>query len=581
MNRRETMTEYEVVNRIRNLAWTVSGDYSLDIEVDTDGYRISKYIALYDAVKQGALSRYFDRGELVMYLMKKIFMGADGEQLMMLAQVCMDAAAYPKISRERAGIAEIRRKAFEAFLQETNVAVSFAQRLTLAYMTRVLHPESGWQEEAFRLVDSLEHTADTNTLIAVIDEIYNTFADAHFEEMFGTLEEVLAVTLEELAEAGYFDDLKTTPAEVAARSITTFSEWVKQGTERRETQGRGESIVTVTEQDLEKMQDYLEIHYGDSILSPQEQERMDRAVCTGAHEHCSIYMTRGALKKEFSDEPAFKAAQKVARYFREKNVDTYYHNRTYIRRNIAELTDLLKKALLRRNEREQERKDSGTLLVRELWKVGRTDETRLFLKEENKDTSDFVVDILIDASGSQRGRQGEIAMQAYIISEALSAVGLPFRVMSFSTFWEYTVLQLFRDYEDNWGENRNLFEYRAMANNRDGLAIRAACDGLSRRPEENKLLIVLSDGRPNNALKSRPNHRNPISYVGEYAVRDTAAEVRRARGMGINVMGIFTGEEEDLPAERKIYGNNFAFTRKIENFSRIVGRYLKKQLDEE
>ena len=582
MTHREKMTEYEVVNRIKNLAWTVSGDYSLDIEVDTDGYQISKYIALYDAVKQGALCKFFDRSSLTMYLIQKIFMGADAEQLMMLAQVCIDVAVYGRIASERAGICEVRKKAFAAFLQETNVAVSFAQRLTLAHMTRVLYPQSQWQEEAMKRVECLaEEDTDTHCIIRVIDEVYNTYADPHFEEMFGTLEEVLAVTAEDLAEAGYFDDLKNDTREVAGRSVTTFSDWVKQGTERRETTGRGQSIVTVTEEDLEKMQDYLQIHYGDSILSPQEQERLDRAVCTGMHEDCSIYMTRGLLKKEFSDEPAFKAARKVARYFREKNVDAYYHNRTFIRKNIAELTDLLKKALLRRSERELSRKDSGNLIVRELWKVGRTDETKLFLKEENKDTSAFVVDILIDASGSQRGRQGAIAMQAYIISQALSAVGLPFRVMSFSTFWEYTVLHLFREYEDGPGENRNLFEYRAMANNRDGLAIRAACDGLAKRPEENKLLIVLSDGRPNNALRNRPNHRNPVPYVGDYAVRDTAAEVRRARGQGISVMGIFTGDEEDLPAERKIYGNNFAFTRKIENFSRIVGRYLKKQLDED
>jgi len=582
MNERERMTEYEVVNRIKNLAWTVSGDYSLDIDVDIEGYRLSKYVALYDAVKQGALCKYFDRNALTMYLIKKIFMGADGEQLMMLTQVAADSAVYAKISAERAGIQEIRERAFSAFLKGDFVAGNFAQILTLAYMSAVVFPEkTRAMEDALGMVGELAYAEEIGEVISCIDRLYNTFVDRNFEAMFGTLEEVLAVTEEDLAEAGVFDDLKKTQETAVARSITTFSDWVKKNSETRESAVRGQSIVTVTEDDLEKMQQYLEVHYGDSILSPQEQERLDRAVCTGAHEDCSIYVTRGLLKKEYSDEPAFLAARKVAKYFKEKNIDTYYHNRTFIRKNIAELTDLLRKALLRRSEREQQRRDSGSLIVRELWKVGRTEETKLFLKEENKDSSAFVVDILIDASGSQRPRQGAIAMQAFIISEALSAVGLPFRVMSFSTFWEYTVLHLFREYEDGRGANRNLFDYRAMANNRDGLAIRAACEKLSGRPEENKLLIVLSDGRPNNAIKSRPNHRNPVPYVGDYAVRDTAAEVRRARGMGISVMGIFTGEEEDLPAERKIYGTNFAYTRKIENFSKIFGRYLKRQLDED
>lgn len=582
MTERERMTEYEVVNRVKNLAWTISGDYSLDIQVDVETYRHSKYAALYDAVKQGALSKYFDRSALTMYLIQKIYLGADADQLMQLAQVCVDAATYGKISAERAGIREIRRRSFGSFFRGNSAVGSFSQILTLTYMARELYPESPRAlEDALALVDTLTAAEDTREIIVVIDRLYNTFINKNFEELYGTLEDVLAVTEEELAEAGWFDELKKTREVSALNRVTSLSDWVQNSSEAREKTSGGTGIVTVTEDDLEKMQQYLEVHYGDSILSRQEQERLDRAVCTGVHEDCSIYMTRGLLKKEYSDEPAFKAAQKIARHFKEKNIDAYYHNRTFIRKNIAELTDLLKKALLRRSERELRRMDNGALIVRELWKVGRTEEDKLFLKEENKDSSAFVVDILIDASGSQRARQGAIAMQAFIISEALSAVGLPFRVMSFSTFWEYTVLHLFRDYEDGRGENRNLFDYRAMANNRDGLAIRAACEKLSKRHEQNKLLIVLSDGRPNNVLKNRPNHRNPTPYVGDYAVRDTAAEVRRARGQGISVMGIFTGEEQDLPAERRIYGTNFAYTRRIENFSHIVGRYLKKQLDEE
>ena len=51
----------EVENRIRNLMWTVSGDYELDTEPDVSSFFKSKYISIYDAVKQGAFSRYFDK----------------------------------------------------------------------------------------------------------------------------------------------------------------------------------------------------------------------------------------------------------------------------------------------------------------------------------------------------------------------------------------------------------------------------------------------------------------------------------------------------------------------------------------
>ena len=39
------------------------------------------------------------------------------------------------------------------------------------------------------------------------------------------------------------------------------------------------------------------------------------------------------------------------------------------------------------------------------------------------------------------------------------------------------------------------------------------------------------------------------------------------------------GEEKDLATEKKIFGKDFAYIRDISNFSKIVGRYLIKQLD--
>ena len=116
------------------------------------------------------------------------------------------------------------------------------------------------------------------------------------------------------------------------------------------------------------------------------------------------------------------------------------------------------------------------------------------------------------------------------------------------------------------------------ANNRDGLAIRAAAHSLSARREENKILIVLSDGTPNDIIVSKSKSRLRVQYCNDYAVKDTAREVYSLRSKGIAVMGIFAGEEEALPAEKQIFGNEFAYIRKISDFSNVVGRYLKEQL---
>ena len=44
--------------------------------------------------------------------------------------------------------------------------------------------------------------------------------------------------------------------------------------------------------------------------------------------------------------------------------------------------------------------------------------------------------------------------------------------------------------------------------------------------------------------------------------------------------GLAEGEEKDLEAEKKIFGRDFAYIRDISRFSRIVGSYLNKQIEE-
>ena len=155
----------------------------------------------------------------------------------------------------------------------------------------------------------------------------------------------------------------------------------------------------------------------------------------------------------------------------------------------------------------------------------------------------------------------------------------PHRVMSFCTFWDYTILHRFREYDDPRTANENIFNYVTSSNNRDGLAIRTAGQSLLARPEEKKILIILSDGKPYDVIVNRPNARNPQPYQGKYAVNDTATEVRRLRSQGVSVLGVFAGEEKELATEKKIFGKDFAYIRDIVNFSKIVGRYLTKQLD--
>ena len=145
----------------------------------------------------------------------------------------------------------------------------------------------------------------------------------------------------------------------------------------------------------------------------------------------------------------------------------------------------------------------------------------LFKRELLQDNSDFAVEVLIDASGSQQRRQSLVALQGFIISRALSLAQIPHRVTGFCTFGSYTILNEYRDYLDNSDADENIFEFYGSANNRDGLAIRAVADSLDKQPQENKILIVLSDGNPNDIIAANSRQKTEKHpYCLDFAVKD-------------------------------------------------------------
>ena len=579
---------FEIENRIRNLMWTISGDYDLDTKLDVASFHKSKYISIYDAIKQGAFSRFFDKDAFTLYLVKKVYLGADEMQLVQLGQLCVEMGCHGKIAQERPGVPDIRRKAFDAILDHDfdRLMHTYAGKIKAAVLREALtgsEPADGRILEPFRMLKKLETAESTDELIATADALYNKVIDPTFEKRVGGLERVLAVTMSELSGHDWKDFLEEEAAEDAWRryqrqladAMADLSE-KEQTSKEEEEERKGTGVICLDEEAVSKMNSYIELNYGRSYLSPLEQERLNRKICTGAHADCTLYFTDGIL----ANRVRVNAQSEYARRTLEINRRVYQQNRRVTRQNIEILTDLLKRALVARKEREYVIGEFGQILPNRLWNVGRTENRRLFVRENKNYNSDFVVEVLIDGSGSQRARQSQVALQAFIISEALSNVEIPHRMMSFCTFWDYTVMRRFREYEEGREANSRIFEFYGSSNNRDGLAVRAAAYGLLQRPEENKILIVLSDGRPNDIVVNRPNSRNPRPYFGDYGVKDTAFEVRRLRNAGVAVLGVFAGEEQDLQAERKIFGKDFAYIRDIRNFSNVVGRYLRKQLEE-
>ena len=580
----------ELENRIRNLLWTVSGDYKLDMKPDVSLFLRSKAIALYDGIKQGALARYYDKDMLGLYLVKKVFLQAGENELTFVAQLCIEEAIGDKICRERPGIRDMQKQCIEDILdQEFERMPDFRDlpgRLKVAVLRRRLtggdyHVEQKLQP-FMSFIEQAGKSQETMELIRVIDELYNLLIDPSFEKQHGTLEQVLAVTMEDLTEYSWEDFLSEEMYEEALESyveqLTNSASGLENAAvteEMEEKRQKKRAVKVVTPEMLEKAYTYVELNFGRTYLNEAEEKKINYQMCRGVHSDCSLYFTEGILKNPAKRNYQYEYAKRL----RNKNVWLYHDKHRIVKHNIAVLTETLRKSLVLRNETQSILSDRGMIVPSRLWRIGRTNDARLFRQEVRGDASDFVVDVLIDASGSQMRRQGEVALQAYIISEALSNVGIPHRVMSFCTFWDYTIMHRFRRYDDPRTENENIFNYVTSSNNRDGLAIRTAGYDLLQREEEKKIMIILSDGRPYDVIINRPNAKNPEPYQGKAAIADTATEVRRLRNLDVSVLGVFAGEEKDLATEKKIFGKDFAYIRDIANFSKIVGRYLTKQLE--
>ena len=580
----------ELENRIRNLLWTVSGDYQLDMKPDVSLFLRSKAIALYDGIKQGALARYYDKDMLGLYLVKKIFLQAGENELTFVAQLCIEEAIGDKICEERPGIRDMQRQCMEDILeQEFDILPNLRDipgRLKVAVLRRRLN-NGEWHVEKklqpfMELIERAGNSTDTLELIRVIDELYNRLMDPDFESMHGTLEQVLAVTMEDLTEYSWEDFLSEEMYEEVlesyAEQLTNSVSGLENSAvteEMEEKRQKKRSVKVVTPEMLEKAYTYVELNYGKSYLSEAEEKKINYQMCRGIHSDCSLYFTEGILKNPVKSNYQYEYAKRL----RNKNIWLYHDKHRIVKHNITVLTETLRKSLVLRSETQTVLSDRGMIVPSRLWRIGRTNDAKLFQQELKGEISDFVVDVLIDASGSQMKRQGDVALQAYIISEALSNVDIPHRVMSFCTFWDYTIMHRFRRYDDPRSENDNIFNYVTSSNNRDGLAIRTAGYDLLQREEEKKIMIILSDGRPYDVIINRPNAKNPEPYQGKAAIADTATEVRRLRNLDVSVLGVFAGEEKDLATEKKIFGKDFAYIRDIANFSKIVGRYLTKQLE--
>ena len=324
---------------------------------------------------------------------------------------------------------------------------------------------------------------------------------------------------------------------------------------------------------------FLETKFGKSLYPTEYVLQLEKRLCSGNHKFTHLFYTRGEVCELHGVYNTFEMHQ------RKRQEELIANNRAYYRKNlrqnrllIARLSTGIANSVLLHMQPAPVKANAGRLNPALAWRALRLDDEKVFTRVMNENAGDMSVDILLDASHSQITRAAQIASQAYIIAEALARCRVPCRVMSFCSMSGFTVLRLFNDYAAS-SDNSAIFDYYAEGCNRDGLAIRAAGDLMSGTPYEHKMLVVLSDVKPLDIAKIRRDERDVgLSYDEQRALTDTAHEVRRLRADGVSVVCIFTGEDEDLPAAKTVYGQDFVRIRDFSHFADTVGKLIIDQM---
>ena len=554
--------------RASNLIWNAARDYTFEPQLrvfDREGRA-----ELYWNSVVGAAWRHFDREKLDGFF--RSFDGAEDQGLFEnLTWMALENAVFLRERADRPALPRLREEYARRAVGEMADSLETADLLELAHFRRVLGQPTKLPPREQALLEALEPgpDLDTDALIARLQAV--------FAERFGYRpgQAQAGCRRRGLFGGEWFAGKKKQqlpPVRGFAFGYGKYSDGGSQVAKRN----RSELGLPVV-QTPEGLKKYIRDYFGPPCCPEKELAEMERDYCTGNHRSCHIHFTRG-LSADRSIPKGYVGAQKKA------NIKRTVRNRAFYREHLVQnqmtinrLTSQLRSSLLTQMDANAARANAGQLEAGRVWRGLYLQDHKIFARNANNTLGSLSVDILLDASTSQLQRQETIVTQCYIIAESLTRCGLPVRVYSFSSISGYTTLTLFRDYQEP-ENNDNIFNYFPCGCNRDGLGIRIAAGRMARTDYEHKLLIVLSDVKPNGVVKVETSEGVFQNYADELGIADTAAEVHRAKMNGVSVICVFTGNDADLPAARRVYGHNLARIRSLNLFADTVGKLILMQI---
>lgn len=562
--------------RARNLIWNAAADYSF--EPDFKAYDEDGRADLYWNSIIGAVRKNYG-AETIEGLFEALH-GCAREQLFeQLLWLGLENAVYQREAPHRPALPSLRRSyARRAVALDQNADPSdLLAVLENAHFRRALgQPDPAMLPRDRRMLDELEFSGDLDGPAIAARALGFLHTYFHFTPGETQAQEAEA----KKRHRPLFAFRRRSEADLLP-SVRAFGHGF--GEHLVKGQGGGPDAMPVqrrlTDYNLAQteaaLRKYMRAYFGAPLYSQQELAGLEQELCVDEHRGCHLYYATGDDTHE--KLKGYVAAQRRnALRQMELNRQAYEADATRHRTSIRRLTARIRNAMLAYLQPTPVRAASGALDAGRIWRGVYLDDDKVFTRILQSDPGELSVDILLDASSSQIDRQAVVAAQGYMIAESLTRCHIPVRVSSFCSLSGYTVVTRYRDYFET-DKNERIFNYFTTGCNRDGLAVRALARGLEDSPSEHKLVILLSDVKPNDVIQM--NHGGSfVDYAGDNGIQNTAMEIRALTYKGIQVMCVFTGKDDDLPAAHTIYGRNFARIRSLDQFADTVGALIQNQI---
>ena len=567
----EKITELQM-KRAVNIIWTAAKRH--DFTPDFKAYDEQGKADIYWNCIIGAVRQHYDYPKIES-VFRSFQEHEDADLYESLLWLGLENCVYQKELPERPVLFSLRQSYAEAFLKAYSSPdyYSLYDDISTAHYSRVLGRPRKMSRYEENLLDELEFSADLTT-----DEIVER-AQALFLRWF----HIRAEERKKERKKFYIPGFKKRNGKGKRTRYRKFGIGIADHPDNvygsdAANEKRPEHVLN-TKLTASELREFIHTKFGKPMFSEREMAETERELCSGSHENCHLHFTYGERIDISQVQNGFEALSRQREAAQvESNKKYYQANLSQNNTSILKLTSKIQNSVLLHLQPSPIKSNSGSIIPAKVWRALELDDDRVFEKNEQDDMGELSVDILLDASTSQLNRQETVSSQGYMIAQALTKCGIPCRVMSFCSMTGFTVLRVFRDY-NRPQDNDKIFEYVAHGCNRDGLAIAAAHRLMSQSGYEHKMLIVLSDVKPNDVIKIRQSQATePTPYERQAGITNTAFEVRKARADGISVICVFTGEDEDLPSAKLVYGRDFARIQSLDKLADTVGMLIQNQI---